>query len=84
MQQQECQALHADPGPHHAKVGYLHSLAGGHTRNVLGTNTLAEMLSEREQIAEQLTADLELATDQWGIHVLRVEIKDVCLARFVK
>ena len=51
---------------------------------MLGTNTLAEMLSEREQIAEQLTADLELATDQWGIHVLRVEIKDVCLARLVK
>ena len=84
MQQQERQALHPDPGPHHAEVGHLHGHAGGPTRNVLGTNTLAEMLSEREQIAQQLTADLELATDKWGIHVLRVEIKDVCLARLVQ
>ena len=57
-----------------------------HNRTVLGTNSLAEMLSERwfiwskakgfelkarEQIARQLTADLERATDKWGIHVLR-------------
>ena len=28
-------------------------------------------LKTREQIARQLTADLERATDKWGIHVLR-------------
>jgi len=63
---------------------YRHStltLARTMLRNILGTNSLAEMLSEREKIAKQLTADLERATDKWGIHVLRVEIKDVCLAK---
>jgi len=57
------------------------TLARTMLRTVLGTISLAEMLSEREEIARQLTADLERATDKWGIHVLRVEIKDVCLAR---
>ena len=28
-------------------------------------------MKTREQIARQLTADLERATDKWGIHVLR-------------
>merc|ERR1719391_1461207 len=54
-------------------------LAATTLRNVLGTKNLGEILSEREAIAEAMHHSLELATDPWGVHVDRVEIKDVRL-----
>ncbi|NWR84998.1 STOM protein, partial [Furnarius figulus] len=48
-------------------------------RNVLGTKNLAEILSDREEIAHSMQATLDEATDDWGIKVERVEIKDVKL-----
>jgi len=48
-------------------------------RNVLGTRNLAEILSEREAISNSMQASLDEATDNWGIRVERVEIKDVRL-----
>uniref|UniRef100_A0A158R5A9 PHB domain-containing protein n=1 Tax=Syphacia muris TaxID=451379 RepID=A0A158R5A9_9BILA len=48
-------------------------------RNILGTRTLAEMLSDREAISLQMQATLDEATDPWGVKVERVEIKDVRL-----
>ncbi|XP_056288519.1 erythrocyte band 7 integral membrane protein isoform X2 [Pseudoliparis swirei] len=48
-------------------------------RNVLGTKNLAEILSDREEIAHSMQATLDDATDDWGIKVERVEIKDVKL-----
>ncbi|KAI9542378.1 hypothetical protein JOQ06_018864 [Pogonophryne albipinna] len=48
-------------------------------RNVLGTKNLAELLSDREGIAHSMQANLDEATDDWGIKVERVEIKDVKL-----
>ncbi|ELU10940.1 hypothetical protein CAPTEDRAFT_172850 [Capitella teleta] len=48
-------------------------------RNVLGTKNLAEILSEREAISNSMQTALDSATDQWGIKVERVEIKDVRL-----
>uniref|UniRef100_A0A8C3A569 Stomatin n=1 Tax=Cyclopterus lumpus TaxID=8103 RepID=A0A8C3A569_CYCLU len=48
-------------------------------RNVLGTKNLAEILSDREEIAHNMQATLDDATDDWGIKVERVEIKDVKL-----
>ncbi|KAG7480432.1 hypothetical protein MATL_G00056050 [Megalops atlanticus] len=48
-------------------------------RNVLGTKNLAEILSDREEIAHNMQATLDEATDEWGIKVERVEIKDVKL-----
>ncbi|XP_043951945.1 stomatin-like [Gambusia affinis] len=48
-------------------------------RNVLGTKNLAEILSDREEIAHSMQATLDDATDNWGIKVERVEIKDVKL-----
>ncbi|KAH9500784.1 Mechanosensory protein 2 [Bulinus truncatus] len=48
-------------------------------RNVLGTQNLAEILSNREHISEQMQNVLDDATDKWGIKVERVEIKDVRL-----
>uniref|UniRef100_H3ALK9 Stomatin n=1 Tax=Latimeria chalumnae TaxID=7897 RepID=H3ALK9_LATCH len=48
-------------------------------RNVLGTKNLAEILSDREEIAHNMQVTLDEATDDWGIKVERVEIKDVKL-----
>uniref|UniRef100_A0A8C5DTY5 Stomatin (EPB72)-like 3b n=1 Tax=Gouania willdenowi TaxID=441366 RepID=A0A8C5DTY5_GOUWI len=48
-------------------------------RNVLGTKNLAELLSDREGIAHSMQSSLDEATDNWGIKVERVEIKDVKL-----
>ena len=38
-------------------------------RNILGTKTLAELLSHREQIAIEMKKSLDDATDPWGIQV---------------
>merc|ERR1711953_269494 len=54
-------------------------LASTTLRNILGTKTLAEILSDREVIGESLLTQLDSATDPWGIEVERVEIKDVRL-----
>ena len=48
-------------------------------RNVLGTKNLSEILSEREAIGDSMHRALEAATDPWGVHVDRGEIKDVRL-----
>ncbi|KAF4797708.1 Erythrocyte band 7 integral membrane protein [Turdus rufiventris] len=48
-------------------------------RNVLGTKSLSEILSDREEIARSMQVTLDEATDNWGIKVERVEIKDVKL-----
>ncbi|XP_024122473.1 erythrocyte band 7 integral membrane protein-like [Oryzias melastigma] len=48
-------------------------------RNVLGTKSLAEVLSDREGIAHSMQSNLDEATDNWGIKVERVEIKDAKL-----
>ncbi|XP_022109892.1 erythrocyte band 7 integral membrane protein-like [Acanthaster planci] len=56
-------------------------LAATTLRNVLGTKTLAETLSHREEISNTLQSLLDEATDPWGVKVERVEIKDVRLPR---
>lgn len=48
-------------------------------RNVLGTKNLSQILSDREEIAHNMQTTLDVATDEWGIKVERVEIKDVKL-----
>ncbi|XP_038067506.1 stomatin-like [Patiria miniata] len=54
-------------------------LAATTLRNVLGTKTLAEVLSHRDEISNTLQSLLDDATDPWGVKVERVEIKDVRL-----
>ncbi|XP_071797333.1 band 7 protein AGAP004871-like [Asterias amurensis] len=56
-------------------------LAATTLRNVLGTKTLAEVLSHREEISNTLQSLLDDATDPWGVKVERVEIKDVRLPK---
>jgi len=54
-------------------------LAATTLRNVLGTNDLAQILSERKQISDLMQHILDEATDQWGVKVERIELKDVTL-----
>lgn len=54
-------------------------LAATTLRNVMGTKTLSEILSDREQISNYMQESLDEATDPWGVKVERVEIKDVRL-----
>jgi len=54
-------------------------LASTTLRNALGTRTLQEILAEREGVAAQILEHLDAATDEWGIKVERVEVKDVRL-----
>ena len=49
-------------------------LAATTLRNVLGTKTLAEVLSQRDVISSTLQNLLDDATDPWGIKVERVEM----------
>ncbi|EPY82810.1 stomatin-like protein 3 isoform 2 [Camelus ferus] len=46
-------------------------------RNVLGAQTLSQILAGREEIAHSIQTLLDDATELWGIRVARVEIKDV-------
>ena len=48
-------------------------------RNQLGSFTLAGILSQRDDISNNMKSFLDNATDPWGIKVERVEIKDVRL-----
>jgi len=59
--------------------GATRLLAQTTLRNVLGTKTLQEVLTDRDHISANMQATLDEATDPWGIKVERVEIKDVRL-----
>uniref|UniRef100_A0A1I8HAR1 PHB domain-containing protein n=1 Tax=Macrostomum lignano TaxID=282301 RepID=A0A1I8HAR1_9PLAT len=48
-------------------------------RNVLGSRTLSEILSERDAMSQSISSILDEATDPWGVKVERVEVKDVRL-----
>jgi len=54
-------------------------LAATTLRNVMGTKNLSEILSDREAMGKSMHQILEEATDVWGVHVDRVEVKDVRL-----
>ena len=48
-------------------------------RNSVGSVTLDELLSSREKISETICVIVDKATDDWGIKVHNVELKDVSL-----
>lgn len=53
-------------------------------RNIVGSVTLDELLSEREKISTEICAVIDKATDPWGIKVENVELKDVSLPEEMK
>ncbi|XP_072260035.1 stomatin-like protein 3 [Pyxicephalus adspersus] len=66
-----------------ANVNNVHvataQLAQTTLRNILGTQTLSSILSNREEIAHNIQTILDNATHQWGVNVERVEMRDVRL-----
>ena len=53
-------------------------------RNIVGSVTLDELLSERETISTKICEVIDEATDPWGIKVENVELKDVSLPEEMK
>jgi len=65
--------------------GYAVSqLAQTTMRNIVGSVTLDELLSEREKISAEICSVIDKATDAWGIKVENVELKDVSLPEEMK
>ncbi|CAG2118700.1 unnamed protein product [Medioppia subpectinata] len=54
-------------------------LAATSLRNILGTKSLADILSDRASISSTLQVVLDEGTHPWGVKVERVEIKDAHL-----
>ncbi len=53
-------------------------------RSVIGQSELDELLAERERINEVVREIIDEGTDQWGIEVTGVEIKDIDLPQEMK
>lgn len=53
-------------------------------RNVVGEVTLDQLLSERNTISDRIRDIVAHATDQWGIKVANVELKDISLPEDMK
>lgn len=60
------------------------NLAQTTMRNVVGSVTLDELLSERDKISTNICQIIDQATDPWGIKVENVELKDVSLPEEMK
>lgn len=48
-------------------------------RNIVGSVTLDELLTEREKISTSICEIVDKATDEWGIKVENIELKDIAL-----
>ena len=62
----------------HYAVGQL---AQTTMRNVVGTVTLDQLLTDREKISSNICKIIDEATDPWGIKVENVELKDISLSQ---
>ena len=58
-------------------VAAIENLAATTLRNIIGSMTLDETLTSRDEINASITGVLDQATDKWGIKVNRVEVKDI-------
>jgi len=53
-------------------------------RNIVGTVSLDDLLTKRDKLSEDIQKIVDLATDDWGIKVENVEIKDISLPEEMK
>lgn len=60
-------------------VGAISQVAQTSLRSVIGRADLDTMLSDREQVNAELRAVIDTPTEEWGVSVDRVEIRDIAL-----
>jgi regulator of protease activity HflC (stomatin/prohibitin superfamily) len=60
-------------------LGAVSQVARTSLRSVIGRADLDTMLSDRERVNSELRAVIDTPTDDWGISIDRVEIKDIAL-----
>ena len=53
-------------------------------RNIVGSDSLDELLTEREKLSSKICEIVDQATDPWGIKVENVELKDIALPEEMK
>ena len=53
-------------------------------RNIVGTVSLDELLTEREKLSTDICQIVDTATDPWGIKIENVELKDISLPEEMK
>lgn len=53
-------------------------------RNIVGSVTLDELLTERDSISANICSIVDKATDAWGVKIENVELKDVALPEEMK
>ena len=58
-------------------VAAIENLSATTLRNIIGSMTLDQTLTSRDEINGQITSILDNATDKWGIKVNRVEVKNI-------
>ena len=58
-------------------IAAIENLCATSLRNIIGSMTLDQTLTSRDDINSNITAILDEATDQWGIKVNRVEVKNI-------
>lgn len=58
-------------------ISALENLAATTLRNIVGELELDGTLTSRDKINSEMTKTLDEATDQWGIKVVRVELKNI-------
>ncbi|XP_050669122.1 stomatin-like isoform X1 [Leptidea sinapis] len=56
-----------------------HFLASTTLRNALGTRNLSELLNNRPAVSKHVFELMKTMTKQWGVQVVKVEIKDIRL-----
>lgn len=59
------------------------NLAQTTMRSEVGKITLGEIFSERETVNAKIIAEIDKASDPWGVKVLRYEVKDISPTRHV-
>lgn len=62
----------------------IHQLAQTTMRNIVGEVELNELLANRDAIAKRIKDIVEATTDEWGLQVLAVELKDILLPTDMK
>ena len=65
-------------------IAAIENLSATTLRNIIGSMTLDETLTSRDDINSRITAILDNATDKWGIKVSRVEVKNIAPPRSIQ